>query len=622
MDRNTFFTRLEKASRKNRQRAYSSPVGDFFGISGLFNIASSPVPVPVLPADDLANWALALIKRPATSGLNPYSAALTEQQVSHLFKRTCYGAAFLTIKANAGSTADTLVNMLFQDYTQPADPVNMSADEIQTDALKPWLNATGSFVNGGRYTAKLNGQRDAIVGNMWNDQIIGCGLHIREKIVVFLSSYLVVQNGAVQDARLFYRYLRLLRNFASTNGTLPNSPAWNFKELIKQLTIEPAMLMYLNGDGSTAGAPNENYGRELQELFTIGKGPQTTTGDYTTYSEQDVQAAAHVLTGWTVQGFKDRQQDNTLYTNPPIAALFTPASHDNGTKKFSADYANTTVGPSSATDQTAGKNEINALVEMIFAQEATAENIVSRLYRTFVYYYIDDKTNTNIIKPLANLFRTSYNYDLSLVLKTLLKSEHFFDTLNVGCIIKDPVMFVAIAQHNFGFTTGDVIGAAGSMLMSLGNPSEVAGWKGTYQAPNYHEWWISTITVDARTLYTAGRNGVEGGFIKNNIPAIKALVEDSSLVSDPTDPNILITELARHFFPSELYNDAGKPYPGPITAKELLLLKGILIPGQPDFEWNAQIYSLRNTPAVKPIYEAHLVDLLHYMFSMAEYYLC
>lgn len=566
--------------------------------------------------DLLAPYTLDKINRTFTSGLKEYTGILSFEQVSHLFKRTCFNASAVDIQQYAGSTAAQLVDMLFdevQGLPIPADPVNPA--EVNSDPTSLKYNPKGAFVSGGAYSEALNAQRNSIVMNQWNNLIVSGPIRIREKMVVLLSSWLVVHLSVVRDARLFYGYLNLLRSFTASEGL-----NWKITDLIKQLTVNPGMLIYLNGDESTAASPNENFGRELQELFTIGKGVQVGDGDYTNYSEADVRAAAHLFTGWTVDGYQDR--NNGMPAGSPIRARFRALNHDGADKAFSRDYGNAVL-KGSATD---GMAEIGPFIDLIFKQKATALAIASRIYRSFVYYAIDPLPNNNtmdIVQQLADQLFLS-GYDMQRTLKTLLKSEHFFDPLNIGCMIKDPVTFVAGAKRTIASSTtaakGDVIGSAGTLEMSLGQPPEVAGWKATYEAPTYDEWWINTITVDLRTIFTNGINDANGGFVKAHYAEFLALINTTSLISDPADPDTLIMGLARIFFPAGLTT----AYTGPISSDQLSLLKGILLPGLPDFEWNAQIWTpaKEGDVAAQAQLQAHLTNLLHYMFTMAEYSLC
>lgn len=596
MDRSSFFTRLKKTalistSVKNdpidAKRIAAEQKSTF---SYLIKTGAT------IQGGSIANYGLDKINRNIPGGLGTISGPVTFALVSHLVKRTCFNATIKDINRLVATNSWTAIfNELFSTYTLPPPPVNPA--EIQTNPTlpnsttpNPNYNPNGAFIGvSSPWNATLEMQRNALVYAQWNDLILNSPINIREKMVVFLSGLLVEQQGTIGDARFFYGYLNLLRSNATGN----------YKNLIKQLIIDPGMLVYLNGAGSTKAAPNENFARELQELFTIGKGAQTSAGDYTNYSEQDVQAAAKVLTGWDVTALKSQGM---------VSAVFNPANHDTSSKQFSSDYGGATIVNNNGL-------EYGDLVDLIFNQHETAVYIVSRFYQHFVYYYIDSNTMANIIQPLADSFRSG-GYEILPLLRQLIQSQHFFDPLNIGCVIKDPITFTAGLQRNLNIQSAgrNVIGDAQSLFMYLGNPDQVAGWKATYESPDFSEWWINAITMERRTALT-------DSIIQNNADAIINIVADPNSVPNPADPNALIDALAVLFFPSSLTSD----YPGPITAKQHDFLKGILLPGLPDFEWNAQIwgpYSSNPSDMVaKNALAGRLTGLFKFMYSMAEYHL-
>jgi len=151
----------------------------------------------------------------------------------------------------------------------------------------------------------------------------------------------------------------------------------------------------------------------------MGKGPNSK------YTEDDVKAAARVLTGWNI---------NPL-TNP-FTTTFLNTNHDTTDKKFSAFYGNTVIKGQSGIN--AGNTELDDMLTMMFKVDEVALYLCRKLYEFFVYYEIDETVETNVIVPLAKVFRDS-GYDVKTVLKTLLSSEHFYDTWNRGCVIKDPI---------------------------------------------------------------------------------------------------------------------------------------------------------------------------------------
>src|SRR6185436_6355689 len=205
---------------------------------------------------------------------------------------------------------------------------------------------------------------------------------LREKMTLFWANHFGTETVDVAISGFMYKHHNLLRQ----------SALGNFKQLIKAVTIDPGMLRYLNGYLNTNTAPDENYGRELQELFTIGKDP---VNNQAPYSEDDVKNAAKVLTGWRING-------------TTFVSFFDGNRHDATNKQFSAFYNNTIITGRTGAN---GALETDDLLTMIFTKNEVAEFIVRKLYRWFIYYKIDAAAETNVIQPLAAIFRSS-NYDI------------------------------------------------------------------------------------------------------------------------------------------------------------------------------------------------------------------
>ena len=245
---------------------------------------------------------------------------------------------------------------------------------------------------------------------------------LTEKMTLFFHNFLATQTAVINDARYCYNNNALLR--ANSLG--------NFKTLLRGVTTDCGMLVYLNGNTNTAAAPNENYGREMQELFTVGKGPDSL------YTQADVEAAAHVLTGW---------KDNST----TISSVFNASHHDTTDKQFSAFYNNTVIKGQTGAN---GANETDQLIDMVFAQPECAKFFSRKLYTWFVYYDIDQNVEDNIITPLSQIIIQN-NYDIIPALSALLKSEHFFDPLNMGCMIKNPIDHTVGMCRQFNITFPD-----------------------------------------------------------------------------------------------------------------------------------------------------------------------
>ena len=544
-----------------------------------------------------ANKSIPSLRR-TTAGLEPYAGPWTVDQVMHLLRRTTFGPSQAHVDTLKSMDVNAAVDLLLAP--QPAEP----SQPLVTDSrdIAPvgttWVTALYKSADP-TVTFNPTGIRTNSLKAWWLGLILNQQLSIREKMVLFWHNHFVTENTTVGDPRYTYRYIAFLRQ----------SALGNFKALVRDITQDGAMLVYLNGDRNTKSGPDENYARELQELFTIGKGPLAAPGDYTNYTEADVKAAARVLTGW-------RKLQNVDGTVGLQTGWFDVTRHDTTNKVFSARYNNTVV-----TGGTDGAAELQALVDMIFAQAETAMFICRKLYRWFVYYVIDDATEANVIAPLADILQQN-NYEITPVLSALLKSAHFFDPANVGCFIKSPLDLVTgvCRQLNVAIAATDLAkqyqawlnltAQASSMDQNIGDPPNVAGWPAYYQVPQFSELWINSDTLPKRSRLTdlLIGNGYTSGGVTLNIDPI-AFVQT---LSNPDDPNVIVQESAQRLF-------AVTP-----TAAQTAFLKETLIPGLPDYEWGIEWASYLSDPTnatvIKPI-KTKLQALFGLLLRMPEYQL-
>jgi uncharacterized protein (DUF1800 family) len=379
----------------------------------------------------------------------------------------------------------------------------------------------------------------------------------------------------------------------------------NFKTLVREVTLEPAMLRYLNGYASSKKAPDENYGRELQELFTMGKGP----GSH--YTEGDVKAAARVLTGYTIN-YKT------------FTSSFDPHRHDESDKEFSAFYDNHVIRGRKGKE---GADELDELLDMLLAREEVSRFVCRKLYRFFVYHEIDDATEKNVIGPLAALFRKK-KYEIAPVLEELFRSRHFFDPANYGCMIKSPVDFTVGLCREFGIAFPDASDCeeqyglweqlrnqAAALQQNIGDPPNVAGWQAYYQEPEFDKLWISSDTLPKRNQFTDRMVG--GGFARNGKKiGIDPLVFAAGL-SNPGDPDGLIRDSVQALFQVE------------VSAQELQFIKtNILLSGLvgmvSDHYWTNAWQAYRNKPddkGARNIVVTRLRSLYKYLMELPEYQL-
>ncbi|MBK8800579.1 MAG: DUF1800 domain-containing protein [Fibrobacteres bacterium] len=530
-------------------------------------------------------------RKAIAAGLEPYQGVWTKAEAAHLLRRTLFGHGKAELdRAVALGMTGTVDALLDLPAAPPDPPVVTSATETTIPVGSTWVDQP--FVGERAYERSRNLQA------WWMGLLLHQNLSIREKMTLFWQNHFATEWRVADDPHHLYRHLAKLR--ANCLG--------DFRKLVREVTLDPAMLRYLNGNTNTKSSPNENYGRELQELFTIGKGPEIAPGDYTNYTEDDVKAAARVLTGW--RDVRDRAD-----------AEFRPAQHDVSDKAFSKAYGNVVVKGRSGAD---GVLEVDDLIELILAQNETALHICRKLYRFFVYYVIDADVEQNVIAPLAQLLVAS-SWNTKPVVDRLLRSAHFYHLANRGCSIKTPLDLVVGSLRMFGSTLPGSADLAlrhqvwltlqdqsASMQQELLSPPNVAGWPAYYQEPVYYQAWISSDTLPRRVQFTDRCMGAKGYQI-GTWYLLADVIAMASAVSDPADLAVLVSELSDSVLPV------------PITEKQKTYLQGILLGGAPTYEWNKNWTAYLATPSdatKRSVVESRLRNLVKAMAAMAEFQLC
>jgi len=530
----------------------------------------------------------------ATPSLNAYSGAWNQPVVKHLLKRTLFGVkrSDLTFFQSLGLAGS--VNQLLNDSLPlPSPPVKEynSSTAANPDNL---VAAGQTWVNDSNTDGTVASLRRASFKKWWVGNMINQDRTLREKMTLFWHNHFSTESADVANAQFIIKHHNLLRSKA----------LGNIKQLTRDITLDPAMLVYLNGQNNNKVAPDENYAREIQELFVIGKGPAAK------FTEDDVKTAAKLLTGW---------RNNFTTFN----SYFDSTRHDTTNKQFSAFYGNRLI--TGRTGATAGDLELNDFLDMLFSNEEAALFLCRRLYRWFIYYEITPEVESNIIVPLASIMRSS-NYDVKPVLQKLLLSEHFYDAMNMGCQIKSPidmlmgmmrefeVKFPTVDQYatNYGLWNLHVT-YFNNLQQNIGDPPDVSGWKAYYQEPGFYEYWINTDTLPKRIQYLDYL--VTTGYTLNGFKMIVDVIAYAKGFASPGDPNLLIDDIVEHLL--------GVPISASHKAQ---LKKDILLSGQSqDYywtnAWDTYISSPSNATNTKYVTTA-LTNLIKYFVDLPEYQLC
>ena len=437
-------------------------------------------------------------KKIVSSGIEPYTGVWGKEQKKHLLNRTLMGYAQRHYKDLQNLSLDQAVDLIFTPDVKPDPPLNDYFNEITQEEIEQqghiYVPPGEPYVEVGEPSGSPWARHQSLYAWIFK-QNIEQKTSIHWKMVFFLHNLLATGRGSV---KMQFQHMDMLFD----------SVYRGYKETIKALTLDPMMLDYLNLQGSQKDNPDENYARELQELFTVGKGPNSK------FTEEDVVAAARVLVGWQYSWETKNKQGK-------IQTFFQSWNHDKGDKQFSAFYNNTIIKGKTGNE---GATELDELLDMIFNTQECALYLCRRIYQFFVYPVLNDTVEANVITPLAELLRAN-NYDLMVPLKVLLKSEHFYDASFYNAMIKAPTEFVFGLMKEFEFDIRNyqnetdiptkVTDAAtadfykyrpidwniNNQGLNYMEPPSVSGWPAYYQAPVYDLFWINSYTISQRTQF-------------------------------------------------------------------------------------------------------------------------
>ncbi len=382
---------------------------------------------------------IALLEPYEPSADKPWNA----QRVAHLYRRLGFGATYEEIQQGLSMHPAALVDHLLDQafaLPPPAPP--------EPEDWSNWTTAdyAGSFTKVEEHRRYLR--------HRWLSEMLDEG--IRAKMAHFWLNHFVTKIYIVGCNSYTWRYYELLNRFA----------LGDFRQFVVEMGRNPAMLVFLNGNINEAGKPNENYARELMELFTLGEGNG--------YTQMDVVEMSRALTGWRAS------------FNDCTPHYFDPSKHDAGVKTILG-----ATGPF-------GFDEAHLL---IFEQrpQQVAEFIAGKLYRHFVA----QTPEPSVIEDLAETFR-NHNWALLPVIKQLLKSEHFFEERFFHVQIKSPLELligilkmcgVRANEHMEPAWWDDVAFWLDKLGQTMFDPPNVAGWPG-------HRAWINESTLANRWKFT------------------------------------------------------------------------------------------------------------------------
>ncbi len=428
------------------------------------------------------NCNTALLDAYSPTSDNPWDV----KKVQHLYRRVGYGISFQNAKEvvllDPGDVIDAIIDEAMN--MPPIPPPSWSLD--QTDL---GVDDFGSIIREWRATYLR-----ALFEN-----------GLRDRLSFFWSNHLVVEDAAfAQCGYYLYNYTTILQRNA----------LGDYKAFLREMGVSPAMLKYLNGNQNSNSIPNENYARELYELFTLGEGNG--------YTEDDIIETARALTGYV-----ERQDRCAPYE-------FKADKFDNGEKTIFGRTGNW------------GYDDV---IDILFEERPNeiATFIIEKIYQYFVHPELPEN---GIIEGLVATYRNA-NFHLAPVLRQLFKSEHFFNSDAMDVIIKSPVDLFLSFYADAGITFPEdndylirITDWARLSNQTIFSPPNVAGWRRDRD-------WISSPTLIARWTYS--ERIIRDLFRIDEEPfrdMAKAIAEES------TDVEEISKKIVDHFIPDSLFSEA------------------------------------------------------------------
>ena len=400
-------------------------------------------------------------------------ASITYDEAAHLLRRMGFGGPPSEIDDLVSRGREGAVDFLI-DYSK-----------IDNKAMEDLIAA--SFDLDVRDFRKFN---QGEIRRLWFTRMVYTRRQFEEKMTLFWHNHFATALSKVQDIYMF-----------TQNHTLRSFALDRFDTLLKKVAEDPAMLIWLDGITNLKNSPNENFGRELQELFTMGIA-DVVTGE-ANYTENDVKEIARAFTGY---------QFRINRNAPNIESLFdfsiNANQHDNTAKTVYGQTANFTG---------------DDIIAIIAGRRATARYLVKKLFDFFVYPVTSSAADKQTVEKFANVY-VSTNHSVKELVRAIFSSDEFYSDRARFALVKQPVEFIvgAIrmlgAQYVPGTNTGErndtsnvLAGASRSMGEDIYNPPDVAGW-------DLNLGWINTATMLERfnfinALVTTRRTDRPGVFV-------------------------------------------------------------------------------------------------------------
>ncbi len=471
--------------------------------------------------------------------------------VAHLLKRTTTGASIDEINYFLNQGLEESINQLLTDKELPIPPGTWVDEDL------PNWNALSSEQR--QEIIQIYHYRMKTFQKWWAQRMIDDSLNITEMMTLFWHNYFASAYSKVFYPQAMFQQNNIFRTYSMGN----------FKDLIRQVTFGPAMMIWLDISNSKKEAPNENFARELMELFTLG---------VDNYSQDDVIAASRAFTGYITNGLDTNYDFEAMEGWGPWWTNW----HDFDDKTFMGQ-----TGPWTGDD----------IISIIFEQDNCAIHICKKMYQWFLY----NEPDVLFIDEMANVLRNN-NYELKPALEYLFSSEHFYDTNFKGANIQNPVQLYLsslkkLKMHDQPFDINFFCEIQNHLGMVLFEPPDVNGWIG-------YRTWINSNTLPLRKAMLCALVDHESPF-----------GSFGNYINIPLIANSLVNQNDNSYHIEQIINNLSLIFFGiPIgqTLRDQLL--NIALDGAEPYDWDI------NLPAYNAQW-SRMKNLLQHMIKLPEFQL-
>jgi uncharacterized protein (DUF1800 family) len=443
-----------------------------------------------------------------------------------------------------------------------------------------------TWVNHIATSAPVKEARRASFKNWWMAQIL-TSYTLEEKMVFFWHNHFGADTDDIYESHIIWDYHSLLRTHATGN----------FRELMKDVTLNAAMLIFLNGDGSLSGDPNLNYAREVLERYTVG---------LEKYTERDIEEAAEMLAGFEVNR-----------ANGSVSFVYD--DFDDEPKQFSEHFGYARVVPEK--DYNTKEGGPNELIDLIF--QSQERNVADFIVRKLLSYFVANTEHPNeVVDHLAQVFIDN-DWEMKPLLMELFLHPYFSKEEFIGCQVKSPLELVASVATDFNISLptdkpyelyrimGQLRKKCAEMGLDLGEPPSVKGWDAYTQAPDFDQLWHNSDAAVIRAKFLESL--FDPWTFQLDPPYTFAIdvLEFTKSIPEAQDPSILISTVVYRMFPFRWEQERLD------RVKTDTLLGGLTDDGYWIRAWNRYLQDPNETNTA--VVKERLTVLYKYLLSLDEY---